>query len=102
MYTQEEFIKKVKEWLKEEDLPFRGQWDIERDVQSNNSVCISVAISSDKLIINKDDNEGINIPSYSSSSTVIDDDEHLKKEVIVLYHSVFDLFDNSLIGVLGM
>lgn len=100
MYTEKEFKKKVNEWLKEENLPIIGHWSIENDMQSNNSVCISVEIPY-KLIINKDDNKEINIPSSSSSSAVIDDDEHLKNAVLELYHRVFEHFDQSLIGVFG-
>ena len=101
MYSEEKFNEKVKEWLLEENLPFRGHWSIDEDMQSNNSVCISVEISSDKLIINKDDDNVINIPVYSGSSTVIDDDEHLKKAVLELYHGVFEQFGQSFIGVFG-
>ena len=100
MYTEKEFKKKVKEWLLEEKLNPIGCWSIQEDSQSNNSVCISVEIS-DELIINKDDNKEINIPLSSSSPAVIDDDEHLKKAVLELYHRVFEQFGQSLIGVFG-
>lgn len=100
MYTEKEFKRKVKEWLLEEKLNPIGCWSIQEDSQSNNSVCISVEIS-DELIINKDDNKEINIPLSSSSPAVIDDDEHLKKAVLVLYHSVLDQLNKSFKIVFG-
>ena len=100
MYTEKEFKRKVKERLMEEKLNPIGCWSIQEDSQSNNSVCISVEIS-DELIINKDDNKEINIPLSSSSPAVIDDDEHLKKAVLVLYHSVLDQLNKSFKIVFG-
>ena len=100
MYTEKEFKKKVKEWLLEEKLNPMGCWSIQKDLQSNNSVCISVEFS-DKLIIDKDDNKEINIPLSSSSLAVIDDDEHLKKAVLELYHRVYEQQNKSFKIVFG-
>ncbi len=98
MYTEKEFKKKVKEWLLEEKLNPMGCWSIQKDSQSNNSVCISVTLN--LIIDNSDDN--ITIPQLSSSSIVIDDDKLLKKEVIELYHRILDQLNKSFKMIFGV
>lgn len=97
MYTQEVFRNKVKEWLLGEKLNPVGNWSIEKDPLSINSVCISVELP---ITIGSRD-EKVET-SNSANSNTIDDEKKIKETVLELYFSVCGSIDNTIKEAFGI
>ncbi len=87
MYTKNEFVQKVKEWLREENQEMLGEWEISD--ASDDSVFITVSLivkllEAKEIIISistKDDEESIRIAVLSLYKRLIEEENSILDEM---------------------